>query len=670
MEKGSIVEFRANGERRLAVADRPEGKKNWIVIDARDQSHSLHPREIDYTLSGSYKPMDLPQFLDQVSPFLDPAQLEVAWELLLEMGESTNPAELANLLFSTQADPACYAAYCLLDDDRLYFKQKGDRYEPRTPAQVAELKHQREAGDKRKQEWQGFLDKLTQVLQGGSEEWTTADRPRLDALEKFAAFGDEASNKAAAIEILIALGRAGTSQAAFDLLVQLNLWSPHENLLLRRSHIPTSFPAKVVDLAQHYLQSVPDDLSDRLDLTHLKVYTIDDESTVEIDDGLSVEDLPDGRQKIWVHIADPTRWLHPEDALDLEARRRGTSIYLPTGMVPMFPAELATGPMSLNAGGVCCALSFGILLDDAGGVSDFSIHSSQVKITYRLTYDDVDEILELGVEAEQEIHTLAKWAKLRQSWRSAQGAININMPESVVKVKDGGDFVDVYIMQSSFARELVAEMMILTGEVAARYGQAHDIPMLFRGQPQPELPPEEELMVLPAGPVRGAALRRCMPKSEVGMTPSRHASLGLETYMQVTSPIRRYGDLLAHFQIKAHLRGEELPFSIDKMQAIILSLTPAVQEAVFLERQTNRYWVLEYLRRNADTLWQGLMLRWLREHEGLGLVMLEELGVEMVMRFDRPVELGAQLWVKVMHVDPRQDRIELREMAESAQMVG
>jgi exoribonuclease II len=72
-----------------------------------------------------------------------------------------------------------------------------------------------------------------------------------------------------------------------------------------------------------------------------------------------------------------------------------------------------------------------------------------------------------------------------------------------------------------------------------------------------------------------------------------------------------------------------------------------------------------------DTLWQGLMLRWLREHEGLALVMLEDLGVEMVMRFDRSVGLGESLWLKVVHVDPRGDRIELREMAESAaQLMG
>lgn len=210
-------------------------------------------------------------------------------------------------------------------------------------------------------------------------------------------------------------------------------------------------------------------------------------------------------------------------------------------------------------------------------------------------------------------------------------------------------------------------MMILTGEVAARYGQTHNIPLPFRTQPQPELPPEEELIILPAGPVRAAAMRRCMPRSETSIIPARHASLGLDTYLQVTSPIRRYTDLLAHFQIKAHLRGDQLPFSADEMKEVMLGVTSTAQEASLVERQTNRYWGLEYLRRNTAEVWQALMLRWLREDENLGLILLEELGLELAMRFHRSIQLGERLNVKVSYADPRQDRIEFREMIEAAQ---
>ncbi len=673
MEKGTLVEFRVNSDRRLAVIDRPDGKINWIAIDERGQSHKLHPRQVTYEATHqTFKPTDIPQFLHQVQPYLDPDSLEVAWELLTEMAESATPPEMAKLLFSDQSPTLCYAAYYLLSEDKLYFKQKGDRYEPRPAAQVNELKHQITMAAQRQREWGDFLAKIETALQGNMPEWQSGDRLRLDALERFATFGEEASHRTAALETLVALHRPETPDAAIQLLVEIGLWSSHENLFLRRSQVPTHLSAKVLEVAHHRLDFPPDDPHvDRLDLTHLKVYTIDDESTKEIDDGLSVEVLPDGH-RLWIHIADPTRWLVPGDELDLEARRRTTTLYLPTGIIPMFPPELATGPMSLNQGKISCALSFGITLDEAGGVKDYSIHASSIKSTYRLTYEDVDEMLQLGVQAESELEVLFQAAKRRQQWRHSQGAISIYMPESLIKVTANGEEITIAVLEDSASRKLVAEMMILTGEVAARYGQTHNLPLPFRHQPQPELPPDSELMLLPAGPTRSCAIRRCMPRSELSITPARHASLGLDTYTQVTSPIRRYSDLLTHFQIKAHLRGAALPFSQAEMQELMLGITNAVYESNQVERQTNKYWSLEYLRRNAHEEWPALMLRWLREHESLGLVLLEDLGLELAMRFDRDIEPGDRLLLKVSHVDPRQDIIHLQEItsAEAQQVMG
>ena len=398
--------------------------------------------------------------------------------------------------------------------------------------------------------------------------------------------------------------------------------------------------------------------------SHLKVCTIDDESTTEIDDGLSIEYLEDGTAKIWIHIADPTRIVEPGDELDLEARRRSTSLYLPTGMVPMFPPELATGPMSLVQGQVCSALSFGVILDEAGGIQSYEIHPSLIKPTYRLTYDDVDEMLQLKVQNEPEIADLAANSYLRRSWRKAQGAIQIKMPESVIKVKDNEE-VTIELIDSSPSRQLVAEMMILAGQIGGTFGTENNLPLPYRGQPQPELPPEEELLQLPAGPTRFCAIRSCMPRSEMSMSPIRHASLGLESYVQVTSPIRRYTDLLSHFQIKAFLRDEELPFSREELQEIVYSVSSSSYEATLIERQTNRYWGLEYLRRNTDCIWDVLVLRWLRQDEDLGLILIEDLGMELPHRFDRPVTLGERLEMRVTHADPQRDEVKLREISEA-----
>lgn len=184
MEKGTLVEFRLHGDSpdkarqsRLAVVDRPEGKKHWIVVDDRGQPHTLHPRDITYRVIGeAYKPVDIPKFWQAVQPYLDSSSLEVAWEILTEEGESVDPAAMARLLFSDQSAVMCYAAHCLLSEDKLYFKQKGDRYEPRPVAQVAELKHQTTIEAQRQQEWQGFLTRVQQAIEGQQVEWQSSDQ--------------------------------------------------------------------------------------------------------------------------------------------------------------------------------------------------------------------------------------------------------------------------------------------------------------------------------------------------------------------------------------------------------------------------------------------------------------------------------------------------------------
>ncbi|MBE9192228.1 VacB/RNase II family 3'-5' exoribonuclease [Gloeocapsopsis crepidinum LEGE 06123] len=677
MEKGKLVEFRVQGDRRLGVVDRPDGKSRWIAIDERGLTHSLAPRQITYESEQTCKPSEIPHFLEEVQTYLDPSSLEVAWELLVESGETVDPAQMAMLLFSEQNPSQCYAAHCLLSEDKLYFKQKGNTYEPRSAAQVAERKHQIEVEANRQREQQDFLTRVSQAINGETVEWSRQDRQRIEAIEKYATLLAECvrsgltpdslartySPPVSVVETMNTLGRSATPQAAFELLVDLGVWSVHENLFLRRSQISVQFPTKVLEVAQQRMDSPPPDPDRRLDLTHLKVYTIDDQSTSEIDDGVSWELLADGRQKLWIHIADPTRWLVPEDELDLDARKRGTTVYLPTGMIPMFPSALATGPMSLLQGKVCCALSFGVVLDESGAVQEYSIHASSIKPTYRLTYEDVDEMLELGLEGEPEITAIAALARRRQMWRQSQGAVSINLPEAIIKVQD--DEITIKVLNDSLSRHLVAEMMILAGEVAGHYGQVHKIALPFRGQPQPELPSDEELIQLPAGFARACAMRRCMPKSEMSTTPTRHAGLGLSTYTQATSPIRRYTDLLTHFQLKAHLRGETPPFSGEQIQEVMLSVTTVTQEATLVERQTNRYWGLEYLRRHPNQVWQALVLMWLREDSRLALILIEDLGLQLPMVFKRGVGLGEQVSVKVSYVDPRQDVLQFQEVTYS-----
>ena len=683
MEKGTLVEVKLHGDRRLVVIDRPEGKKHFQAIDENGSTHTIHPREVNYIIkaigeSSSFTHIKIPSFLQKVENFLDPSSLEIAWELLIEDNQAVSPNDLANLLFSEISAVTSYASYCLLSNDKVYFKQKGDLYEPRSSTQVLELKHQAEAASQRAKLIEEFQQKLSSKLSGNDVIWTSSDRSRLDCLERYALHGDEASDKSAAQELLSFAKRSKNEPAAFQMLVDLGIWNEHENLNLLRSQIPIRFANELLVAAQDCLNApIPDKMQDlRRDLTHLHVYTIDDISTTEIDDGLSIETLADGSKRIWIHIADPTRWLEPESILDKDARKRGTSVYLPTGVIPMFPMDLATGPMSLIQSKVCHAMSFAVDLDEMGAISNYEIVASLIKPNYRLTYEDVEEMLQLGVE--DDLERLADFARLRKKWRVSQGAIEIHLPDTSVKVDSnpkaqsdakGGDRLTLELVEDTFSRQLVAEMMILGGEVAAKFAQTNNIPIPYRYQEQPELPPLDTLMQLPAGPVREFAICRCMTKGSLGLYASRHAGLGLDAYAQITSPIRRYSDLLAHWQIKAFLRQEPLPFTAEMLTGILQAIEPAIWDANQVEKQSVRYWSLEYLRRNKDVVWEALMLDWLRENEKLALVLIEDLGLKLPMKISRQIQVGDNLRIKTSEVDPRKDIIYFQEAQQSTSIL-
>ncbi|MFN3360379.1 MAG: ribonuclease catalytic domain-containing protein [Pseudanabaenaceae cyanobacterium] len=655
MDKGTLVEVKLNGHYRLLLIAGTEGKKHLQATDENGITHTIHPREIEYVIPHSHllDASQIPQFRTRVQPYLDPSQLELAWEVL--QGQATTPEELADLLFSNADSHTCYAAYCLLREDKIYFKQKGQVYETRPRSQVEEIKHQINLAQQRAQENQQFVDKVQAKLQGEAVEWTSAERQRLECLERYVLYPQEITEreKNQAQEILSLAKRLKTEAAAFDLLVDLGIWSVHENLALKRSQIPITFPPEVLTLAQERLHNPPPDMSHRLDLRHLRTYTIDDISTTEIDDGISIDN-----DRIWIHIADPTRWVMPGDALELEARRRATTVYLPTGMIPMFPHELATGPMSLVQGQDCCALSFGVVLAEDGSIQDWQIATTLVCPTYRLTYDDVTEMLEIGAEAD--LDRLFYWAKKREQWRLRQGAVAIHLPETSIKVK--GEEVTLQLLEDSPSRQLVSEMMILAGEIAARFAIEKQIPVPFRGQATPNLPPAEELEQIPNGVARAWAICRTMSKSEVSLEPQPHAGLGLPAYVQATSPIRRYGDLIVHYQIKAALLGQPPVFTAPQVQELIGMIDVATYDAVQVERQTNRYWSLEYLRRHQDTVWQAVFLDWLKESDKLGLILLEELGLKLPIKMTRQVNKGEHLQVKVSIVNPRSDTIQFQEV--------
>ena len=267
------------------------------------------------------------------------------------------------------------------------------------------------------------------------------------------------------------LKRKRTSQGAYNLLLELRVWQKHEDIALLRSGFPiqlTTMEKRIVnnmlmevEQQQHVITThdVDDMLGIRQDLRHLKVYTIDGESTNDIDDGISVEILKnndnypataDPRYRYWIHIADVDRWSPRGSDILKIAERRGTSLYLPSSVLYMFPEYISSDIMSLASNVDKFALSLGVELHPNGTIDTTSIivTPSLIHVNYRLTYDEVNDMLDEGVgyTEEWEIGTLLSVARVRRAYRisrgSTEGMVPFPIPKSIVtatKKKENDD---------------------------------------------------------------------------------------------------------------------------------------------------------------------------------------------------------------------------------------
>ena len=658
MDKGTVVGFSVKGAPRLAVIEAPEGKSSFKVTDTFGNSLTVAARDLEFR-SSDYKLSDRsPVSASALSAWRDRAEtargevdLATVWELYADGGAQTLEA-LAEPLWDALTGERAFALFSVLNGDKLYFKEKGGRYEPRPAAQVEELRKQQAAVADRERVQAGMLARLEARFADAGAPLETEELKRLESVKKFALWGDEAPDKNAGLDLLKLLGRPQTEAAAFQLAVDAGLWTRHENLDVHRAGLSETFDELLLAEA---VAAVPAE-TPGTDLRALETVTIDDDSTTEVDDALSVETLSDGRLRYWVHIADPGRWIAPGSPLDLEARRRGTTVYLPTRRYTMFPPSLAEGPFSLNEGSDSSALSFGCVLAADGSLAEFTVVTSTIRVTRRLSYHGAEARHRTG---DALMTALADGAARREAWRETQGAVTIRLPETEVKVDLAADKVEISVYSAEAARDWVAEFMILAGEAAARFASARGVPMLFRVQQAGEA---ADLSHLPEGPVREFAKIVSMSRSSLAAEPAPHAGLGLSVYVQATSPIRRYGDLVTHRQLKAAAAGLPPPYSTDDLLTLASELDPLSGQASKLERNADRYWVTEYLARQKGRVWAVTFLGWFREGDRLAQVLIDDLGYRVVMKLPKDKALGAKFSVKTGAADARKELLTLVEV--------
>ena len=399
---------------------------------------------------------------------------------------------------------------------------------------------------------------------------------------------------------------------------------------------------------------------DRQDLTHLASLSIDDAGTIEVDDALALEPRAAGGWRLWIHVADPTALLSLANPLTTEACRRGCSTYLSHGTTPMFPESLAQGVFSLRPGQRCRALSFWVDVDDTGHATAEGWSPSRVRLCTAVTYNDVDDLLTMAPPEEKHLLELHRITRQLNQARRAAGALCLEQPEARFRPTAGGP-IALDVLEPTPARQLVAECMVLAGQIAGRYGQRHGLPLPYRGQTASPLPSSRELTALSPGAVRNGALKSCLQRSSTGTRPQPHFALGAPVYVQVTSPIRRFTDFLAHLQLRAHHRQEPVLAEPDLQHWLDQALASA-QEAGQRVKQDRTYWLQSWLQQERGP-WTGCFVRWLRESEGLGLVWCEDTALELACHCPPRSRPDDPLTISLLEVNPERGLLRLKAQA-------
>lgn len=546
---------------------------------------------------------------------------QTAWEILA--GTHTTLAELAELAFGAFTPAAAWAAWQLATEGT-YFRWTADGIAACTPAEVAATQAARAAELAEKQAWEAFLRRAR------AGKVAPEDGRYLRDVE------DLALGRTTRSRVLRALGREESPENAHATLLELGAWDETVNPYPVRLNLTLSPPALPLpaDWDLHRILHDPD----RLDLTQLAAYAIDDAATDTPDDGISFEPGP-GLGRVWVHVADASALITPDSPLDLEARNRGTSLYLPEGQVPMLPPA-AIPLLGLGLAEVSPALSFGFIVDETGRLTDFTIAASRVRVT-RITYEEAEGLLDQAPFCQ-----LLAACRVYEARRRGQGAVNIELPEVSVRVRNGD--VTIRRLPPLRSRNLVENAMIMAGEVAAAFAQAHGIAVPYATQEPPDLDSWS-----PAGSLAEMyALRRTMKRSQYRSVPAPHSGLGLTAYVQATSPLRRYLDLVTHQQLRRTLVGAS-PLSPEDIIQRIGEVEPALTAARQAEQLSIRHWVLVYLLRHPEWRGQGVLVD---KRGGSGVFLIPELALETQMHLAEDLPLDSEVTLILRSVDlARQD---------------
>ncbi|HPF82762.1 MAG TPA: VacB/RNase II family 3'-5' exoribonuclease [Bacilli bacterium] len=363
--------------------------------------------------------------------------------------------------------------------------------------------------------------------------------------------------------------------------------------ILKKRSVRTEFPEEV----ERELKNIPDEVTNSdinsclerggEDLRDERTVTIDGDDTKDFDDAITIKKI-DNLYDLKVSIANVSNYVKVNTGIFNEAMYRGTSTYLPGSNVPMLPRKLSNGICSLNPNEDRLALTFEALIDEEGKVVDFSIYDSIIKSKKKMTYNEVNEILENGVipngyeKYVEDIKLMNELHKILRAKKIAKGFIDFDIKENYIKLDENNKPTDIFVKERKTAEKIIEDFMVVTGELASKYLDNEKIQHVYRIHGEPyvekfervtkyldllkiytdrlanptakniqivtdELKNRKEYLII------ARELLKCMPKAIYSTKNIGHFALCSESDCQVTSPIRRAGDLLNHILIRENI---------------------------------------------------------------------------------------------------------------------
>ena len=608
MKPNELVAARMSGGITIVRVVDVDASRVRVAIRRKKQARLPSERIVLSTqvfADGDQQVADFRKQSESIAADVDIAEL---WEVVSDEQTAMPFDDLAELYWGADATPTQQVALLLcLDRDSLYFEDGKTGYTPRTPTAVEETLARR----KRQAQQADEAAELLACLERGElpRTLTSHQQMLIDSIRDYAAFGDDYTRSALVKALLNKMKRkAGNLQRlAFDTLVSCGVFSADEPIELARDEIAETFSEDALAAAEAVSDAALLADANRIDLTDLLTITIDDADTRDRDDALSFERLQgedDSAEKyqLGVHITDAGALIPQGSPLDEEANRRMATLYIPDRQIPMLPAAVSHDKGSLDAGKRRAALSLLADIGADGEILSYEVKPSIIASDAALSYDEANVAISEASHAHHDMLAgLRSLTEVLKRQREAAGAVGIDRAELLIKVISSNEVVVKVVERSSPARDMVAECMVLCNSLLASFCAERDIPATYRSQTAPDLtdlgadlPPGVDIGE--DGPLRQYLMLRRFAPAQSGMTAAPHGGLGVKAYIQATSPLRRYPDMVMQRQITHYLSTGEPLYGDEDITSVAGRADVQLRAMSKLEDQRRRYWLLKYFR--------------------------------------------------------------------------